>query len=119
MLIDNMFELKSLQVDGNLIEASLKLLPDSPIYKVHFQNRPITPGVCIMQIVQEVIEKACNTRLLLVNAKNVKFLNLLTPDSTDNVSLTIQYDPASLLANAVMKDGETVIAKMMMKYKLS
>ena len=118
MLIDTMFELKSLQVDDNTIEATLGILPDNAIYKAHFIGKPITPGVCIMQIVQEVIEKAHNIKLLLLNAKNVKFLNLLTPDSTEKVNLSIQYDPTTLSANAVMKDNETVIAKMILKYSL-
>lgn len=118
MLIDTMFELKSLQVDENTIEATLGILPDNAIYKAHFIGKPITPGVCIMQIVQEVLEKAIGSRLLLEKAKNVKFLSLLTPDSTEKVNLSIQYDPTTLSANAVMKDNETVIAKMILKYSL-
>lgn len=117
MLIDTMFEMKSLQVAENTIEATLGILPDNAIYKAHFIGRPITPGVCIMQIVQEVLEKAIGSRLLLEKAKNVKFLSLLTPDETQQVCLTINYDPATLTANAVMKDNETVIAKMTLTYR--
>lgn len=117
MLIDTMFELKSLGTDGNRIEATLGIITESPIYKAHFPQRPITPGVCIIQIVQEVIEKACNTKLLLANARNVKFLNTLSPDSTTEVSLSIEYDPTSLSANAVMKNNDTMIAKMTLNFR--
>ncbi len=118
MLIDTMFELKSLQVEENTIDATLGIFPDNAIYRGHFPGRPITPGVCIMQIVQEVLEKAIGSRLLLEKAKDVKFLSMLSPDNTKQVRLTINYDPVTLTANAVMKDNETVITKMMLNYSI-
>ena len=37
---------------------TLRLNPDHVIYKAHFPGEPITPGVCILQIGQELLSDA-------------------------------------------------------------
>ena len=38
---------------GDTDKIWLRLNPDHPIYHAHFPGNPITPGVCIVQIVGE------------------------------------------------------------------
>ena len=33
----------------------LRLIPDCVIYRAHFPELPVTPGVCIIQIVSELL----------------------------------------------------------------
>ena len=36
-------------------EVKIRLNPDHEIYRAHFPGNPITPGVCIVQIISEVL----------------------------------------------------------------
>ncbi|MBR3096653.1 MAG: hydroxymyristoyl-ACP dehydratase, partial [Bacteroidales bacterium] len=40
-------------VDGSGV--TLRLLPESPVYKGHFPGYPITPGVCLVEMALEAI----------------------------------------------------------------
>ena len=90
--------------------AEVEFLPESPVYKGHFPGMPITPGVLLLTVAREIVEKVLRISVLpkiektdsavdadqkIVNeeydnaedecivmecAKNVKFLQVLTPD---------------------------------------
>ena len=53
--------------------ATVRLLPDSPIYKAHFPGYPVTPGVTLVQMVLELMGRK------LAGAKDIKFLVPILP----------------------------------------
>ncbi len=57
----------------------ISLRPDSPIYAGHFPGFPITPGVALLTIVRELLERRLHRSLTLTSADDVKFLHPLTP----------------------------------------
>lgn len=58
---------------------TVRLRPESLIYKAHFPSQPITPGVCIVQMAQELMEKKVGQDLEVVAVKKVKFLSVIEP----------------------------------------
>ncbi len=54
--------------------------PEHVIYRAHFPEDPITPGVCIIQIGLELLGRALDCTPELCRVKNVKFLSILRPD---------------------------------------
>lgn len=95
-------------------EASflLRLHPDHVIYQAHFPGKPITPGVCIVQVGKELLEELMGCSLEITKVKNVKFLSVVSPVET--VSLTYVFrnietsgDGGEMKAQiTVMADGE-------------
>lgn len=61
-------------------EYVIALNPEHFIYGAHFPGEPVTPGVCIMQIAVELLSQACGRRMYLHCVRNVKFLNVITPE---------------------------------------
>ena len=53
--------------------AVVRLLPDSPVYVAHFPGYPITPGVTIVQMALELMERT------LSGAKDIKFVEPVLP----------------------------------------
>jgi 3-hydroxyacyl-[acyl-carrier-protein] dehydratase len=51
-----------------------------PLYKGHFPGQPITPGVCLIQTATELLERALGASLRLSGARQVKFLQMHTPE---------------------------------------
>ena len=70
--------------------ATVRLLPESPVYRGHFPGFPITPGVCLVEIALELMGKMADQvghddttvhdgMLRLVAAKNIKFTSPVLP----------------------------------------
>lgn len=57
----------------------LRLEPQHAIYRAHFPGNPITPGVCIIQMVAELLERMMERLLALKRVVNVKFQHVLSP----------------------------------------
>ncbi len=60
---------------------TLSLLPDSPIYRGHFPDCPITPGVCLLSIIRELTESLRGEKLSLKTVKEAKYVQVVTPET--------------------------------------
>lgn len=63
------------------------LNPDHLIYKAHFPGMPVTPGVCILQMIQELLSEQLGMLLFIKQIKNVKFIRMISPDSDGRISV--------------------------------
>lgn len=63
------------------------LNPDHLIYKAHFPGQPVTPGVCILQMIQEILSEQEGMPLFIRKIKNVKFTNMISPLSDGSISV--------------------------------
>lgn len=59
------------------------------IYKAHFPGKPITPGVCIIAMVTELLEHKLGMQLQLSQVKNLKFISPISP--IDDPQVTINF----------------------------
>jgi len=90
------------------------LKPGHPIYKGHFPGNPVVPGVCQIQMVKELIEKAVDHPLTLSRSDNIKFLSMINPIANPNLEFRILIKPISdrlLSATASIVSGTTVFLK--------
>ena len=55
MLQGNFFTINHIHQDENSVKASIELNPVHPIFEGHFPQTPVVPGVCMMQMVKEVL----------------------------------------------------------------
>jgi len=63
------------------------LNPDNLVYKAHFPGQPVTPGVCILQMIQELLSEQFGMPLYIKNIKNAKFINMISPLSDGRISV--------------------------------
>jgi len=105
--------------NGNYI-AQINLNKDHDIFKGHFPGNPVTPGVCMMQIVKELTEEFTGKKLFLKSASNVKFMAIINPFETPE--LTLQLDISENGEEVKVKNttsfGETIALKMSVNYKI-
>ena len=64
----------------------IRLNPAHFIYKVHFHGHPITPGVCLIQMVAELASLAEGCDLYVRNIKTAKYTGLVSPDDITRLS---------------------------------
>jgi 3-hydroxyacyl-[acyl-carrier-protein] dehydratase len=86
----NIISVQSLD-DKTRIDAEIILNSAHPIFKGHFPNLPIVPGVCMVQIVKEIAEKQLQQKLFLSSASNIKFLSVLNPEVHQRVNVELQW----------------------------
>jgi 3-hydroxyacyl-[acyl-carrier-protein] dehydratase len=99
--------------------ANISLNKDHDIFKGHFPGNPVTPGVCMMQIVKELTEEFTDSKLFLKTASNVKFMAIINPFETPDliVQLDINENEDEIKVKNTTLFGETIALKMSVNYK--
>ena len=115
-LQDNLFTIVSQAQQDGLPAYQIRIHSEWPIYKAHFPGHPITPGVCIVQMIQELLQVALQRKVILRKAKNVKYLSIITPEEVSELTVSftkIEAQPdGSLKVQAQVSGGETVYTKL-------
>lgn len=80
--------------DKENIKAIIGLNENHEIYNGHFPENPVVPGVCLTQLIKEIVETIEKKELSLIYADHIKFMNMVNPkvNSRLQVDLTIKYD---------------------------
>src|SRR5690606_4259392 len=95
----------------NKWEGKILFHADHAIFKGHFPGQPVVPGVCMMQIIKEVMESVTNKKWQIRQAAQVKFLQLITPDVSPMIHLEWADADGALSVNARFA-GERDLFKM-------
>ena len=82
-LNNNLYRIEHLDPEG--MTAGVSLLPDSVIYKAHFPEKSITPGVCIVQMAVELFGTLRGREYSIREVVNAKFLIVMEPQATPDV----------------------------------
>ncbi|SIS45598.1 3-hydroxyacyl-[acyl-carrier-protein] dehydratase [Chryseobacterium shigense] len=99
--------------------ASIHLNKDHAIFSGHFPGNPVTPGVCMMQIVKELVEEFTGSKLFLKTASNVKFMAIINPFETPDLKLQLDIteNEEDVKVKNITSFGETIALKMSVSYK--
>lgn len=123
MLLKDFYELRSLQPMGaGTYVAKIKLNAAHDIFKGHFPGDPITPGVCVIQIIKELSQQIINAPLTMVSASNIKFVAIINPELTPDLVFTIEVsesDDAGIRVKATTSFGDTIALKLSCTYDRS
>ena len=94
---------------GSSFKTILQINKEHEIFKGHFPSTPVVPGVCMMQMIKELIEEKVNKKLQLTNAANIKFLSVINPidNSTIDVEIKFSITVDSVKADAVISVNNT------------
>lgn len=119
MLLNKFFEIIHTDAGSTVLTVSIRLNPDHEIYKAHFPGQPITPGVCQVQIVTEILSRHLDADVALTDIKSVKYMSVISPDET--VELTVKFQKLTLDGDhckvmVVFVKDERIFSKMSMTY---
>jgi 3-hydroxyacyl-[acyl-carrier-protein] dehydratase len=107
MLQDNFFEINNLEVVGFDVKAELTINVAHKIFEGHFPGQPVVPGVCIMQMVKEIMEKVLAKKTNLSSSSEIKFLAIINPVENNIISATLKY--------AIAEDGNVNVTATLFK----
>ena len=69
-------------VDGGW---QVHLQADHFIFKAHFPEQPVVPGVCQLKMAEELLSAQTGRPLFLKEIKQIKYMKLLTPVQTPDL----------------------------------
>jgi 3-hydroxyacyl-[acyl-carrier-protein] dehydratase len=114
-LKDDFFHVKNACQTATGMDYAVELNPEHFIYKAHFPENPITPGVCIIQIVKELSKEILQRELFLKKVNNVKFLNVINPQENKEITFSITVSSEGYAAHkigAVVSGNGSQFAKL-------
>ena len=92
-LLNDFYTIKSTQLlEDNKIIAEIVLNSEHPIFKGHFEQMPVVPGVCQTQIIKEILQLHFKKELMLHKCDNIKFLAMIIPTQVKHISIEININ---------------------------
>ena len=90
-----------------------------PVFKGHFPERAVLPGVMTCDIIRYLISDKLRIKAQLVLAKNIKFLRMIVPskDNTYNVKVSIVEDQEKYNIKATISQNNDAYFKLNAEYK--
>lgn len=90
MLLKDFYKVVSLENTAeNKHLVLIHVNAEHEVFKGHFPGNPIMPGVCMMQIIKELVEEISGSSLFMQSLSNVKFMALINPFNTPELRLEL------------------------------
>ncbi|MET0299183.1 MAG: hypothetical protein ABW036_05460 [Flavitalea sp.] len=87
------------------LKAVLEVNAQHDIFKGHFPSVPVVPGVCMMQIIKEMLETQLGHGTRLKTAANMKFLTVINPLENSSVQLELSFNDALVVNASLYNEG--------------
>ncbi|CAN5386633.1 3-hydroxyacyl-ACP dehydratase [soil metagenome] len=113
-LLNDFFKINSLDKSENKISVAVELNPGHEIFKGHFPGNPVVPGVCMVQMLKEILSHFYKKEFTMQEASQLKFLAILNPVEVKNlnVELSILKDEnESILISGTFQKAELIFLK--------
>lgn len=104
----------------NTFTVAIELNPAHKIYKGHFPEIPVAPGVSLIQIIQDILAQKINRQLFLNEGSNIKFLAMVNPlkENQLTISYTIQLNEKEVDVAANVAGKEIIYVKFKGTFKI-
>lgn len=106
MLKDSYFKILSQQTDGADTQFEVEMLASHPVYEGHFPGKPVSPGVCNMQMLKECAETLIGREMMLNFVKQYRMMAVMSPQATPQVQIRMNL--------AETEEGYTLSASVWM-----
>jgi len=120
MILEGFYEVSNTTIAGDDAVTTLKVNKDHEIYKGHFPDRPVTPGVVLMQLFKEEAERIFDRNLQLVRAENVKFTAVFDPTLDNELILESNLTESGkfIKLKGIAKNESGIVLKISSLYKV-
>jgi 3-hydroxyacyl-[acyl-carrier-protein] dehydratase len=123
MLNKGLYELSSLSFEkaDNSVKAMVRFNKDHDIFKGHFPSIPVVPGVCMIQIMKEILSETIKKEIFLEKADEVKFINMVNPEVNPDIEIEIKiknYDENNISINGIFYFRDLIFIKIRAGFKI-
>ncbi|MGN6646246.1 MAG: hydroxymyristoyl-ACP dehydratase [Cytophaga sp.] len=114
MLVDHLYSIEQSTLEQSIIRSRLLVDAAHPVFKGHFPDVPVLPGVCMIQCVKELIETSLQVKASIDKADMIKFLSMLNPVESNVIDAEIvirERTEAGLVFQASLKNADRFLLK--------
>jgi len=91
MLLKDFYKILEInKKDNENTTALIELNKQHEVYKGHFPGNPVVPGVCLTQLIKEIMEVIEKKDLMLVYADYIKFMAIVNPEINDKLYIDLK-----------------------------
>jgi 3-hydroxyacyl-[acyl-carrier-protein] dehydratase len=91
-LLNDFYTIESIEKPSpNTLLVNIQLNQSHPIFKGHFEQMSVVPGVCQIQIIKEVLQQHLNKALTLTKGDNIKFTGMIIPTQNSKINIELTY----------------------------
>ena len=114
ILLNDFFFIQQLEKSQDSVKAKISINPHHEIFKGHFPEKPVVPGVCMVQIILELMEKSNQRKTRLTTADSIKFLSVMNPKENELIEVTIHCTTVGndVVVNASIFSGPVTFFKL-------
>lgn len=76
--------------EGHGWSSRATLVIDHPIFQGHFPGRPVTPGMVMVQLAQQLLSEGLSQEVHLRTARTIKFLSPLEPVTGTELDIVLR-----------------------------
>jgi 3-hydroxyacyl-[acyl-carrier-protein] dehydratase len=103
MLMNDLYSIHDMQQGDNTLSGTIRFNQQHQIFDGHFPGQPVVPGVCMIQIVKELLQQHISKPLQLSSTGQVKFLQLITPDVSPEFTLNWKEGDEEYIVTSVFR----------------
>ncbi len=114
MLVDHLYSIEQTTWEQSIIRSRLLVNAAHPVFKGHFPDVPVLPGVCMIQCVKELIETSLQVKSSIDKADMIKFLSMLNPVESNVIDAEIvirERTETGLVFQASLKNADRFLLK--------
>lgn len=98
MFKENLFKMKVVEKSEGRFLFEVSFDPSHEVFKGHFPQRPVVPGVLLMQTVRECFEDASGLNSTMITAGDLKFTNPVIPGKPVMIEISFTQKSESVFA---------------------
>ena len=91
MSLEKIYTITDLLHGDGKFEARVSFDPTHPVFEGHFPGQPVVPGVVMVRIARDIAGQISGKKMMLEDASNIKFLNIVDPVNSGTVMLQGDY----------------------------
>ena len=112
-LKDNFYRILAISPIENGYKTEAELFADHPIYRGHFPQKAVVPGVCTLTIIKECLGEILSKSVVFASIKECKYVAALTPQEGLRIIITLTLT-ADNRVNAVVAraDNQQIVLKL-------
>jgi len=92
MLQNDLYTVEQIVGEGKKLIVLIRINPLHDIFKGHFPGNPVLPGVCIIQILKEILASHLGNMVVLVKIDIIKFLSFINPEMNNKINLDMEIN---------------------------
>jgi 3-hydroxyacyl-[acyl-carrier-protein] dehydratase len=116
LLLNDLYTIQLLNGSDNQVQAEVLLHAEHAIFKGHFPGHPVLPGVCMMEMITEIMGEQFKKLFRISSAPLIKFLLMIDPRKNPRIHFEIKYQNLSgtTTSNGKIFSGTQIFMKFQM-----